>query len=482
MKLHPGSTANNAAFLTAGTATETLLQFVFVLIVSRELGPETFGFLGFLIAAMTIITTIAQFGLPVIAVREIAQRPHDEAAIFGAVYRLRQSFGLAFFLAVALYSIFNTETAQQTISVWLIFFYLLVIPFELAPVFDAHKLWRWDLPGKLAGRLSAILLLLILWKLDNRLTLIEAALCTALVNVVNVSIGWLIARSGSLSLRPFAATTEIKSIFLKAIPVAWSNLMQILYAQFQLVYVQWLSSALQTGYFALVLRLIIPLLLFKGVIYRILMPLISNVAREQAALRTRLETVFPLVALLFIPLTTATILLSGSLLVPLFGSEYEGSVLPFQIAVSQFIFTGFGSLFGTVLLAAGDAKPSTIGLTIGTAAGLLAGYLLVPPFGALGGAWAFWIGAVVASAYPIPAFLRFCRPAFLGRIIKISIPCLLALMVNYSVIYLLKDFVIGASIISIFLMVFGLAAVGELSQTRVRKLVQMIKNENHESA
>jgi len=302
------------------------------------------------------------------------------------------------------------------------------------------------------------------------------------VNVVNISVAWIIARSGDFQLKPFAATSETKPLLIKALPVCWSNLMQVLYSQFQLVYVQWLSNALQTGYFALVMRLILPIMLFMGVIYRILMPLVSSVARDSAALRSRLETVFPIAALLFIPLTTVAILIAGGLLVPLFGEEYSGAVLPFQIAVSQFLFTGFGALFGTSLLAAGNAKPSTIGLTIGTATGLIAGLFLVPKYGAVGGAWAFWISAVVATAYPIPAFLRYCRPVFMDRIIRISIPCILALIVNYFVTYMLKDFVLGAAIVSLFLMFLGLVAVGELSIASIRKLIQVIKNENSTSA
>ena len=84
MKLNGDNVAGSAAILTAGMGIETLLQLIFVLVISRGLGPEVFGYLGYLVALMSIASTIVHFGLPVVIVREIAQRPKDLPSIFAA--------------------------------------------------------------------------------------------------------------------------------------------------------------------------------------------------------------------------------------------------------------------------------------------------------------------------------------------------------------------------------------------------------------
>ncbi|MFZ5432555.1 MAG: flippase, partial [Calditrichota bacterium] len=396
----------NATILTSGAAIETVLQFVFLLIAGRQLGPEEFGFYGYLISLVTIAAAVVHFGLPVIAVREIAQRPHDEPQIFGATFWIRSVFSIAFFLAAVLIAAISPLSGMHRLAVWLVFFYLLCLPFDLSFLFDARQMSRWDVPGRVIGRTVVVILLIVLWQVNGTVTVADVALCSSLLMLINVIIAWLVARKLHLPLPYGKPTGEVRRLLKESAPITWSNVVTLAYSQSLTIFVKWLSTALQTGFYALASRLLLPVLIFKGVIYRVLLPLISEVGKDRAALTTRLEKIFPALALVFMPTVAIVIPASQIVIVPLFGADYAGAVLPFQISISYLFFSGIGSAFGGALLASGDARTPTVGLTIGCAVSIGLSMILIPAYGAVGAACTAWIGEFVAIAYCIPFFLR----------------------------------------------------------------------------
>ena len=169
-------------------------------------------------------------------------------------------------------------------------------------------------------------------------------------------------------------------------PIVWSNVMALTYVQNQTILVKAFSTALETGFYALTSRLLTPILILKGILYRVLVPIFSESALDRTVLTVRLEKIFPILGLIFIPISTLAIPAVEVLLVPLFGGNYAGAILPFQISIAAFFVTGLGSAFGSVVLASGDARTPTIGLTIGTGIAIGLSVLIIPRYGAARGA------------------------------------------------------------------------------------------------
>jgi len=475
-------TLGNATALAIGAAAETVLQLAFLILAGRQLGPEEFGFYGYVLAILTFVSTAAHYGLTVISVRELSQRPADEVSIFAATFRIRAGLSLAFFIAAIIVAAFTPLTDVHRSAVWIMFAYLLFQPFDLSLLFDAHKLSRWDVPGKIAGRLVSVGLLFTLWQIKGGITVADVAICSSLLMLVNVLIGWIAARGQGLSLKLFAPTRDTRRLLRESAPVVWSNLLVLAYSQIQTVFVKWFSTDLETGFSALASRLIMPILIFKGILYRVFLPLISESAADREVFTERLEKIFPALSLIFMPMAALGIPAVQVLLVPLFGAEYAGAVLPLQIILSHLIFTGMGSLFGTALLAAGDTRTPMIGLTVGCVISLGCSILLIPHYGAVGAAWGTWLGEVISCGYALVKFVTVFRPRIYGRMLRIAA----ASLASTAAFYMLNIFFSLPGgyglIISAVVLIAALRVIGEISPDRLRAWRSLIAGKSPEAS
>ena len=468
-------TIGNAGVLLTGAAVETVLQVAFLVLAGRQLGPSEFGFYGYLLAWVTFASAVAQWGLPVIAVREIAQRPADETSIFAAVFHIRALWSVLLFLVAVAAASVVPVSADHRAAIWLTFAYLLGVPFDLSLLFDAHQRSRWDVPGRMAGRIVSVGLLGLLWRMRGALTVADVALCSTLFLLVNGAVGWMVARRLGHDLRPFAPTPDTGRLLRLSLPVVWSSLMSLAYSQSQTILVKWLSTALETGFNALACRLLMPVLIFRGIIHRVLLPLVSEVGQDRAALTARLERVFPALALLFMPLTALTVPVVQLLLVPLFGTDYAGAVRPLQITVAHFFFSGTGALIGTSLLVNGDARTPALGLTVGCAGSLLLSVLLIPSWGAVGAACATLFGELIAVFYPLPRFLKILRPKVVPRVLRIAAVSLLGLALFYLSLRTLAMPELAALAIELIVILIGLRLAGEISPERLQTALALFR-------
>ena len=471
-------TIGNAGVLLAGAAAETVLQIAFLVLAGRQLGPSEFGFYGYLLAWVTFAAAVAQWGLPVIAVREIAQRPADESALFAAVFRIRAAWAVLLFLLAAVVASAVPLSADHRAAVWLTFAYLLGVPFDLSLLFDAHQRSRWDVPGRMAGRIVSVGLLALLWRSRGTLTVADVALCSTLFLLVNGAVGWIVAQRLGHRLPPFARTHDTSRLLRVSLPVVWSNVMTLAFTQSQTILVKWLSTAVETGYNALACRLLMPVLIFRGIVHRVLLPLVSEVGNDRAALTARLERIFPALALLFMPLIALAIGVVQVLLVPLFGADYAGAVLPLQITVAHLFFSATGGLIGTSLLVSGDARTPAIGLTAGCVFSLLLSVLLIPAWGAVGAACSTLLGELVAVFYPLPRFLKILRPAVLPRVLRIAAVSLTGLALFCLLLRVPSFSGIAALFIELVVILIGLRLVGEFSPERLQTALALFRRES----
>lgn len=463
-------TVGNATVLTLGAAAETMLQFLFLIIAGRQLGPAEFGFYGYLLSIVTFAVTAAHFGLQVVGVRELAQRPADETHTLSAMFRIRGTISLVIFAGAFITAIITPLSDSHRAAVWLVFAYLLFLPFDLSPLFDARKLSRWDVPGKLSGRLVSVSLLACLWYIKGSVSIVDVALCSSVLMLVSVSVGWQVGRRLALPLKWLGPTAETWKLVRASAPVLWASVMTIAYMQSPVILLKWFSTAAETGYFALVTRLMMPVLVFRGVLYRVMLPLVSEAALDRAQLTNRLERLFPTLALVFMPVVALAIPMAEVLLVPLFGPDYAGAVLPFQVSVSVLLLTGMGALVGTSVLATGDARTPTIGLTWGCVIGLTLAALTVSRYGAIAAAWSAFLGELVSTAYPIPKLMKLARPRIMGRLAGIAAASVSGTVAYYVLHYAFSVSGVFSLIAAFVVMIAELRISGEISPSRLQAL------------
>jgi O-antigen/teichoic acid export membrane protein len=178
------------------------------------------------------------------------------------------------------------------------------------------------------------------------------------------------------------------------------------------------------------------------------------------------------------PLTALAIAVVQVLLVPLFGTDYAGAVLPLQITVAHFFFSGAGALIGMSLLVGGDARTPAVGLTVGCAGSLLLSVLLIPAWGAVGAACATLFGELIAVFYPLPRFLKILRPKVLPRVLRTAAVSLLGLALFCLVLRVPPFSGIAALTVELIVILVGLRLTGEISPERLQAVRALFRRES----
>ncbi|MBM3324753.1 MAG: flippase, partial [Calditrichaeota bacterium] len=467
--------ARNALGLLLGTIGEGVLQFVFVVLVSRYLGPDDFGFWGFSVAVTGYLLVAASFGLPQIIVREIAKTPLQAPQIFGAAMGLRLLLGVAIWIVLAAVLPLFGVPFDRHLTLLILSVALLLMPFDLASFFDAHQKSRWDAFFRVIARAISVGALGLILLSRNRLTLPLAACVSIAFLLCNIGLAWTGIRYLRLSLRPQTTLSGMRQMFTLALPIFWARAMSELYVHTNLVLMGFLSTDRQTGYYAVADRVLVILLTLKAIVYRLLLPLLSEVVADRERLTKRLETVIPFLAQMSI-LGATTIILVADPMVPLiFGDAFSPAVTPLRILTGYLILTGVGSIFGTVLFAMGRQREYSISITVGSLANLLLGLFMIPFYGAVGAAVSSAIAEILVLCASFVYFRRYLRPIFLMSVLHV-----LAAAAVMAMVYSLAPFggswaFVGKLLFSLVAAVAVLWLTGELGPPKTEILRQLIR-------
>ena len=467
--------ARNFLGLLAGTVGEGALQFLFVVLASRYLGPENFGFLGFSSALIGYLLVVAGFGLPQIVVREIAKMPHDTGRIFGSAMGLRLLLGLILCAAVSGVLPFVELPADRRTTLFVLSLALLVMPFDLAPFFDAHQQSRWDAIFRLAARSISIGFLGVFIWTQKTLTLPVVALTTIIFLMVNAGLAWSSTKWLKLVLRPRLAASEMRQMFKLALPIFWAQAMSEIYIHTNLILLGFFSTDRETGFYAVADRILLAILTLKGILYRLLIPLLSEVAHDHDRLIKRLEIVIPLFAQITVPIAVAAILVANPVLEMVFGAAYSPAIWPFRILTGYIIFTGVGSIFGTTLFATGRQRQYSLSITVGSLANLVLCFVLIPLLGAVGAAVSSATAEMVVLTVSFLYFRRDFRPTFFPSLVRTMVAG-----VAMATAYLAMPFE-GSYAFAGKLLVAGVAygcvlrALGELTPAKIETLRRLFR-------
>ncbi|MFH1010839.1 MAG: flippase [bacterium] len=467
--------ARNALGLLLGTVGEGVLQFLFVVLVSRYLGPDDFGFWGFSVALTGYLLVAASFGLPQIVVREIAKTPQQAPQIFGAAMGLRLLLGFAIWIVVVALLPLTSLPLDRRLTLLILSVALLLMPFDLASFFDAHQKSRWDAFFRVIARAISVGVLGAVLLTRDTLTLPLAACVSIAFLLCNIGFAWMGIRYLHLSLRPRTALSGMRQMFTLALPIFWARAMSELYVHTNLVLMGFLSTDRQTGYYAVADRVLVILLTLKAIVYRLLLPLLSEVVEDRERLTKRLETVIPFLAQMSILGATAIILVADPIVPLVFGNAFSPAITPLRILTGYLILTGVGSIFGTVLFAMGHQREYSLSITVGSLANVLLGFSLIPSYGAIGAAVSSAIAEILVLCVSFVYFRRYLRPVFLMSVLHV-LAAASAMVVAYSFAPLDGSWAFaGKLLISIVAALAVLWLTGELTRSKTEILRQLIR-------
>lgn len=389
----------NTSWLIGGRVLGDALGLVFYLALARRFGEAGIGDFAFAFSMAALFAVGVEFGLRPLLTRRVARRPDRAAAYAGTV--LAVQVGLAAALALGLLALVGIAGFNPRVSL------LLFLAFAGFGLRAAGVSFVSYLEGVEAMDRSAQLE--VLYRASTAapgLALIAAGATLTGVMTAYVAGGavyfgtsaWLVRRRfGRLRLR--VDPRLAKRILVAALPFVGAALLYELYARVDILMLHQLAGQVETGRYAVAVRVVSALTVVASLTGVAMYPGLSREGDGEEGGRRRIFlSTLKWLSLLGMAGVVALLSAGDGMLVLLFGAEFarSGELLRWLVVVFFFVFARVPYWR---LLFAMNRERTVLGYQgLSVALNVALNLLLIPRWGALGAVWASIASEMVLAA------------------------------------------------------------------------------------
>jgi O-antigen/teichoic acid export membrane protein len=186
-----------------------------------------------------------------------------------------------------------------------------------------------------------------------------------------------------------AGVALVKPLARVAIPLGVAGVMIVVYFQVDSVLLLQMAGAREAGLYGAAYAFLGPLMFLPASVTSSLFPVVSAVyARDPERVRRLVQVAADLMAVISLPILAGSLALSGPVIHLLYGSSFHRSAEILPILMIAFVSICYGTLAGTLAPLLGRQWRLAAYSTLGAAANVALNLALIPPYGALGSAWA----------------------------------------------------------------------------------------------
>lgn len=475
MSVGPLGRAANILALLGANVVGRFLTLLYVMLVARALAPDGFGRLMTVSAYLTILGAVTDFGVTVIAVRDVARDPDLARAYLRGALVLRSAMAGAALLVLGLVGLLAGYAADQAQLLWV--GGLSLLPMAVTGAFTVILTAREQIARVASlSTLGAFVMLVSAWPVLTAGWGVTGLLAVlVLVNTLQASLaaGWVLG-----SLRPVAAGGERAWraawwLLRRAWPYGCFTILTMVYLRVATIVLSTDGGPEAVGVYNAAFKLVealtaLPLALMGG-----LFPLMAAQSRQgiTGPLGDTYRSAVRVLGVLALPVGVGLTILAVPVIALVYGARYEGAAPVLRILVWGLVLLYLNAPVGHVIFSSDQGRrylPWALANT-GVYVGLTV--LLVAHFGILGAA----VGYVVAEATGFVIQSWFVR-SIVGRLP--SLPAILwrpiiAATAMGGVLHLGLVFeVLPLLLVPVGVLVYG-AGLGLLGEVRAEDRVQL---------
>lgn len=371
--------------------------------IARHLGPSQYGLWNYAIAFSSLFGAFASLGLDSIVVREIARDDSNRDKLLGSAFFMKLGAGIIMLLlSVATISFVKPGDRLIVLLVVLssssfIFQSLCVVDLY----FQAHIQSKFSVYAYSGAFIINSLLKLIL--LVNKAPLIMFAFANVLEIVMSCIFLVALYQHNHLSIRTwhFDSRTAVK-LLCDSWPLILAGMSVTIYMRLDQVMIGEFLGDKEVGIYAAAVRIseiwhFIPM----AIVSSTLPTLIESKKRSTELYHSRMQYLYDVMAFLALVVAIATTLLGKSIILALFGVEYEKS----SDVLVILIWSGFATCLGVAssnwLTVENLQNYSFYRTVAGCIANILLNLYLIPRFGARGAAAATLVSYFISTFFLI---------------------------------------------------------------------------------
>lgn len=346
----------NIGYLAGSQVTTWVVSLLYIVIVTRAIGPRSNGELSAATAFYGILVPLAALGTSTYLVKEIASDPARAPRLVASALTVKLLALPPAVAVVTAYLIVSHFSREMTIV--FILFGAGLLPSLCSPALQAalqgiQRMGAIALSGILNSLVyDTVAIVLVLLGHRNVILIASLLLATMYVSML---------LTVAIYRRHFATEWKVRlqdvlSVIRGGFPFLATQVAYTLYVGADTVILTSLSSSTEVGWYGAVSRLFSSLLFVSTILSTVWLPRMSAHARhDPAALRRETQLVFRLALLSAVPLAVGGSLVAGRLVHVFWGHAYAGASAPMSVLLLALPATSISTVLYSVLVARGKA-------------------------------------------------------------------------------------------------------------------------------
>jgi O-antigen/teichoic acid export membrane protein len=387
------------AVLTAATVVARLIGFAVLALVARKVGPDAFGAYNFALGIAAFLVGIpSNFGIGTLAIRDIASEPGVARRVVGEALALQAALAvacLAILLALSslLSSNADVRTLLPTVGIYYVV-YTLTADWALQGLQRLRAVAFVRLAGQIVfGAVTPLILVSGFAGVQRYAWMMVVGAATTAV--LALALVWRYTGAPSL---PRSAAALGGRVWRSA-PIGFSLVMLQIYYSFDAILLGYLKNTGEVGQYSAAAKLPVVMAGLLTVWASALYPHATKLyKRDPDVLRRQVGKFSSLALVAALPLAVGSSFVADDLMTGLFGGQFGPAGTPFAVLMWSTAIVFVSINMAQVILAIGQERYFALAVTVGAVVNTILNFILIPPFGPTGAAFATMVAEAVVLA------------------------------------------------------------------------------------
>ena len=343
--------AANTAAQVIGRLVGTALSLISVGVLTRYLGPAAYGNYSIAFLYATIATTLADFGIYSIGLREMSANPEKATGIANLTITLKTITQTALFMVVILVSLVLPYPPEVKAAVSLALLGGLIATFisSIGLYFQFKLKLYLSVIIELVVKLASVGL--ILWLVSKHASLLVLVGANPVSMVLGLIVGLILLWSQKYALRWGYNKADAIKLLRQSLPLGIVTILGYLHFRIDTIILSLLKSPYDVGIYSVAYKVIEIVIVLPAFFTGAIFPILSLYhAQKDPRFAGAVQRSFDFLCLLGLPMAFGIIATAKPIILFIAGPSYMSAILPLQILMLAVFFGFINNLLGNLAI------------------------------------------------------------------------------------------------------------------------------------
>jgi len=378
--------ARNTIYLTTAYVFQKATAFVYFALIARHLGVDLLGKYAFSVFFIMLLSILIDLGINQVLTREIAKYPEKTNEYLGNAFSFKILTGaLVYILAIVLVNILGyPQITKNLVMITGIVMFFDALTQTMYATMRGHQNLKYESVATVIYQsveiaIGACVLFFKLPIYGLVLAILGGSLGTFIYTFIKV------IKVFKVKISLVFEKVVVKKLLKLAIPFFIAGVFIKIYSHIDSVLLTKFAGDEAMGFYSIPYKLVFSLQVLPMAFGASVYPAFSNYwLKSREMLKNVFQKSFFYLMLIVLPITFGTIVLADQIIIKVYSSQYEPSILALQILITSALFSFLAFPVGALLNACDKQKINTRNIGIVMVVNIIINLILIPKFSFIG--------------------------------------------------------------------------------------------------